>query len=283
MPSLLLRVPLLLYRAAVSWLEHRAPTMGASLAFYTLFSLGPVLLIAVTIAGYVYGPAAAQADLLAEVARVLGPNAALAVEAIVQGAANRQHGLWSTVVALVTGFVGATTVFVELKSSLDLIWDTPPDPGAGLADLLKSRLLSFGLVVGIGFVLLVSMLFSALIDAAQQHYGQFMGLPVSLLAWLGNLVTLAVVTVLFAAIYKLLPQKKIDWRDVWRSALLTALLFLAGKSVIAYYLGRVAVASSYGAVGTLVVLLLWVYYSAQVFLYGAALSREIRAARVPSR
>lgn len=269
----------LLYDAALSWSAHRAATMGAAIAFYTLFSMGPVLVIAIMIAGSIYGEATARAGLLVEVRTLLGAEAAEAVGAVIRSARFEPQAPWQTLLTVAASLFAATTVFTELKSSLDIIWDAPAPPDEGILALLRSRLLSFGIVLGVGFVLLVSLVFSAVIAAVQHRYGDWLSDSVWLLSATGNAVTLVVVTLLFAAIFKLLPERRVDWRDVWRSALLTAGLFMLGKGLIAAYLGTTALASSYGAAGTLVLVLLWTYYSAQVFLYGAALSREMARTR----
>lgn len=270
----------LLYRAAESWNEHRAPSMGAAIAFYTLFSMGPVLVIAIAVAGSFYGKAAAQTELLDQVQSLLGSDAAAAVATVIQHANLSGAAAWQTALAVVIGVFAATTVFAELKSSLDIVWDTPTLPRRqGVWALVRGRLLSFGIVLSLGFILLVSLVLSTFIAAVETRYGHWLGVSLPALDWAGNGLTFVVVALLFAAIFKLLPEQPVAWRDVWRGAALTAVLYMLGKEFIAAYLSTSSLASSYGAAGTLVLILLWIYYSAQVFLYGAELSREMARER----
>ena len=270
-----------LMRVFAAWSEHRASSMAASIAFYTMFSMGPVLVIAIAIAGSFYGHAAAQAGLLRQVQALLGAQAALAVTAVIESAARQtDQAFWHTLLAIGTSIFAATTVFTELKSSLDIIWGMPKSPEKGIWALISSRLLSFGIVLSFGFILLVSLLLSTVMTVVGDHYGQFFGISVWLLNCLSFGISTLVVTLLFAAIFKLLPESRVAWEDVWRGALLTACLYMFGKSLIAMYLGTTALASSYGAAGTLVLILLWVYYSSLVFLFGAELSHEIAQERI---
>ncbi|GAB3247055.1 YihY/virulence factor BrkB family protein [Chitinimonas naiadis] len=278
-PLALHRTVRLLVRAATAWQAHRASTMGASIAFYTLFSMGPVLFIAITIAGYAFGHEVAQSGLLSQVQTLLGHNAAQAVGAIISSTQLPGDTLWRTALAVLTSLFAATTVFSELKNSLDVIWELPPNRRKDWPFLIRSRLLSFGVVLGVGFILLASLLLSAVVAAVEARYGSLLGSSTWLLKLVSNLCTTVVVTALFAAIFKLLPEEKVAWRDVWRGALLTACLYMLGKSLIAVYLGTTALASAYGAAGALVLILLWIYYSAQVFLYGAELSRQMALMR----
>ncbi|WP_158229064.1 YihY/virulence factor BrkB family protein [Chitinimonas sp. BJB300] len=278
-PSWLYRSMRLFAQAAIAWSDHRAATMGAAIAFYTLFSMGPVLVIAIAIAGSFYGDAAAQAGLLSQVQALLGQQVATAVGSVIQGANQPDRATWQTILAVATSLFAATTVFTELKSSLDIIWDVPKSQQEGVVALIRSRVLSFGIVLSVGFILLVSLLLSTIIAAVESRYGQWFGMSVAVLSLVSNIVTTLVVTMLFAAIFKLLPACPVAWKDVWRGALLTACLYMLGKGLIAMYLGTTALASSYGAAGTLVLILLWMYYSAQVFLYGAVLSREMAKQR----
>lgn len=269
----------LLLRAAISWSDHRAATMGAAIAFYTLFSMGPVVVIAIAIAGSFYGHDAAQAGLLSQVQGLFGPQAARSVSAVIQTANQPDRAVWQTTLAIATSLFAATTVFTELKGSLDIIWDSPSPPHMSLWRLVRTRLLSFGIVLSVGFILLVSLLLSTLLAALESRYGHFLGISIWLLSVVNYAVTTLVVSLLFAAIFKFLPEQQVAWRDVWRGALVTACLYMAGKGLIAFYLGTSSVASSYGAAGTMVLILLWMFYSAQVFLYGAELSREMARAR----
>ncbi|UXY15125.1 YihY/virulence factor BrkB family protein [Chitiniphilus purpureus] len=268
----------LLKAAAGCWSAHRASTMGAAIAFYTLFSMGPVLIIAIAIAGYFYGRDAAQLELLSEIQALMGPNAAVAVSAVIDSAQISGQPTWHTLLALGTSIFAATTVFSELKGSLDVIWGTRSQR-QGVLTLLRARLLSFGIVVSAGFVLLASLLVSTALNLMQDRYAAWFGEGLLLMELANLLVTLAVVTLLFASIYKLLPDEPIPWRDVWFSALITAGLYMVGKSLIALYLGTTAVGSSYGAAGALVLVLVWIYYAAQIFLFGAELARQVTILR----
>jgi len=274
------RIFRLLLRAAISWSNHRASTMGAAIAFYTLFSMGPIVAIAIAIAGSFYGHDAAQAGLLSQVQGLLGQQAARAVNAVIQSANQPDRAVWQTTLAIATSLFGATTVFTELKGSLDIIWDTPAPAHMSIWHLVRSRLLSFGIVLSVGFILLVSLLISTLLAALESRYGHFLGVSIWLLSAVSYTVTTLVVCLLFAAIFKFLPEQHVAWQDVWRGALLTACLYMVGKGLIAFYLGTTSVVTSYGAAGTMVLILLWMFYSAQVFLYGAELSREMARARL---
>lgn len=262
----------LLRDAASAWVDDYAPSMGAALAFYTLFSLAPLLLIVISVAGLVFGEQAARGAILGQLSGMLGDQGAAAVESLLVSLNRPQAGIVGTLVGVVTLLVGATTVFGELQDALDRIWRAPKRPVNGLWALLRARLLSLGLVLGIGFLLLVSLVFSAALAALDAWWaGWFVGW--GLLAELLNLgISFALVAAIFAMIYKWMPRQRVAWSDVAVGALITALLFTVGKALIGLYIGRSGVASPFGAAASLVVLLLWVYYSAQVFLLGAELT-----------
>jgi len=262
----------LLRDAASAWVDDYAPSMGAALAFYTLFSLAPLLLIVISVAGLVFGEQAAQGAILGQLSGMLGDQGAAAVESLLVSLNRPQAGIVGTVVGVTTLLVGATTVFGELQDALDRIWRAPKRPVNGLWALLRARLLSLGLVLGIGFLLLVSLVFSAALAALDAWWADwFIGW--GLLAELLNLgISFALVAAIFAMIYKWMPRQRVAWSDVAVGALITALLFTVGKALIGLYIGRSGVASPFGAAASLVVLLLWVYYSAQVFLLGAELT-----------
>lgn len=276
------RAVMLAYRAGKSWVDHRASTMGASIAFYTLFSMGPVLLIALWVVGTFYNHDAARHELLQQVRDVLGAGAAAQVQAVIESVGARQsdstHINWQMVVGIATSVFAATTVFAELKDSLDIIWESPKQKGGTVWSMVRRRVLSFGIVMSLGFVLLTSMIVSAAISALVQHYGDLLGNVSLIVELFNNLVTLLVLALLFGAIFKVLPDRHIPWHVIWQSALLTALFYMIGKGLIATYLGTTALASSYGAAGAVVLILVWVYYSSQVFLYGAELARQIALA-----
>ncbi len=255
---------------ASSWSTDNLSSMSAALAFYTIFSLTPLLLILVTIAGMVFGQNEARNAIDKEFVELIGSNGALAVRAILNGASNPGEGIVSIVIGAITLFIGATTVFAELQQDIDRIWKLPTSRSsrAGLVGLVKIRLLSFALIVSVGFLLIVSLVISAGISALTTLWGEWMVGTEILLQIVNFVVSTAVITLLFAMIFKVLPSTELDWGDVWLGSVVTALLFSIGKFAIGLYIGKSAIASSFGAAGAFVVLILWVYYSAQIFLIG---------------
>lgn len=256
--------------AVTAWSDDFAPSMGAAIAYYTAFSIAPLIVIVLAIAGFVFGQEAAGGYLYGQLADLLGSRGARTVQAMVASASDPAEGLVATVVGALVLVVGATTVFAELQSDLDRIWKAPAAKRVGGAwGLLRSRLLSLGLVVSFGFVMLASLVVSAALAALSGWWGGAFESYRWLLQVVNFAVGLAVITLLFALMYKILPRVSIGWHDVWIGALVTALLFGIGKFVVGLYIGRSSVASSFGAAGSLAVLLVWVYYSAQIFLLGA--------------
>ena len=260
-----------LCRQAVSaWIDDYATSMGAALAYYTLFSIAPLLLIVISIAGLVFGPDAARGEIFAELRGLMGEDGAAAAQALLQSVNEPTKGVLGTVVGLVLLGIGAISVFGELQNALDRIWRAPGRAGSGgLWALVRARLLSFGMVLGIGFLLILSLVASAAVAALGKFAAPLFGDWVVVAELLNLVVSFALVTVTFAMIYKIIPRVRIGWRDVWIGAAVTALLFAIGKSLIGCYLGRSTFASGFGAAGSLVVLLVWMYYSAQIFLLGA--------------
>ncbi len=257
-------------QAVAAWIDDYASSMGAALAYYTLFSIAPLLLIVISLAGLVFGPDAARGEIFAELRGMMGDQGAAAAQALLQSLNKPAQGVFGTALGLVLLGVGAISVFGELQDSLDRIWRAPGRPaGGGLWALVRARLLSFGMVLGIGFLLIVSLVASAAVAALGKFSAPLFGGWVVVAELLNVAVSFALVTVTFALIYKIIPRVKIGWRDVWTGAAVTALLFAIGKSLIGLYLGRSSFASGYGAAGSLVVLLVWMYYSAQIFLLGA--------------
>jgi len=263
------RYYLLFKQAFTEFGEDKAQRLGAALAYYTIFSLAPLLLIAIAIAGMVFGREAAQGQIFGQLHGVLGPQAAQAVQEMVKGAAKPKTGTWATVIGVVTLLFGAAGVFGQLKDAMNTIWNVEPKKKGGIMTMIKDRFLSFAMVFGVGFLLLVSLVLDAAVAAA----GKFVGdrLPGGEALWQGVqlVVSLAVITLLFALIFRFLPDIHPTWRDVWFGAIFTGVLFVLGKFALGLYLGKSAVGSSYGAAGSLVVLLLWVYYSAQILFFGA--------------
>ena len=253
-----------------SWVADNASSMGAALAFYTLFSLAPILVLAIAIAGFVIGHDRAQQLLLSELSGLLGETGAQGVKSVLDATSTQKDGLVATVASLATLAVGATTVFAELRQDLDRIWRCRPKKSSGIFGMLHARFLSFGMVVAIGFLLLVSLV----VSAALSYVGGLLDVSAALMRAIEFLASVAVTTGLFAMVFKVLPSVRIDWRDVWLGSFATAVLFWVGKYLIGLYLGRSAIASSYGAAGTLVMVIVWVYYSAQIFFYGAEFTHE---------
>jgi membrane protein len=260
----------LIKQAFKAWQDDYAPSMGAALSYYTLFSLAPLLLIVIAVAGMVFGQEAAQGEILGQLRGIMGEEGAIAVEGMIEAANKPGKSALATIVGIALLLLGATAVFGELQSALDRIWRTPaPKKESGILHMLRTRLLSFGLVLGLGFLLMVSLVVSAGLSAFGKWYGGWFEGWEILLQVLNFAVSFGIFTVLFAMIYKLMPRAKISWHDVWTGAAVTALLFTVGKVLIGLYLGRSTMASGFGAAGSLVVMLAWVYYSAQIFLLGA--------------
>jgi membrane protein len=260
----------LLRAAAVAWVQDRAPTMGAALAYYTLFSLAPLLLIAISVAGAVFGLDAARGEILQQMQTLLGREGAEAIATMLDQVRRSGQSTLGTVLGLVFLVIGATTVFAELQDSLDHIWrvDTPRRGGT-LWQLLRARLLSFGLVLGIGFLLMVSLAASAALAAWGRWWAPAFGGSLGLLDAANHVLGFGLTTLLFAAIYKGMPRARIGWADVMLGSLITAVLFTLGKALIGWLLTRTGMAAGFGAASAVVGLLVWVYASAQVFLYGA--------------
>jgi membrane protein len=257
-------------RSLESWFKDEAPSMGAAIAFYTLFSITPILLMVIWVAGVFVAPEAVQAHVVAQMKILLGDAGAAAVRTLLVSARYGIGNGWSTAVGIVTLLIGATSVFAELQNSLNRIWRTPiVADNRGVWRAVRTRLLSFGLVLGVGFLLLVSLIVSAALEGVGTWLGGVVADWHDLVLGLDIALGFGVATVLFAMIYKYVPREQITWGDVWVGAIVTASLFTVGKLVIVVYLGRVAFSSAYGAAGSFLVLLLWVYYSAQIFLLGA--------------
>jgi membrane protein len=248
--------------------EDKAPRLGAALAYYTIFSVGPLLLIAISMAGIFLGQQAAQGQVSEELSKVFGSQMADAVETMVVAAAEPRSGVIATIVGVVMLLFGASGVFAQLKDALNTIWNVERKKTTGIRGFVKDRFLSMAMVLGIGFLLLVTLLLDALISATGHYLEAFVG-GEALMHAIQLTISFGVAVVLFAAIFRILPDLDIAWRDVWLGAVFTALLFVAGKFALGLYLGKAAVGSSYGAAGSLVVLLIWVYWSAQILFLGA--------------
>lgn len=257
-----------------SWLDHRDSSRGAALAFYTLFSMTPILILSIAIAGYFFGAEAAQGQIISQIQSLVGRNGAEAIQALIAAARDPESGLWATTVALVLLVVGATSVFAELKSTLDDLWGSEEPTASGLSLLLKTRLLSLSLVLVLAFLLLISLVVSAMLTILENYVGGMWRNIGPILGFVSMAFSFLVISVLFAMIYKLLPDVPLSWHDVLIGALFTAALFTLGKYFIGMYLGNSAVASGFGAAGSIVAVMLWIYYSAQIFFFGAEFTRQ---------
>ena len=252
-----------------SWSADYASSMGAALAYYTMFSIAPLLLIVISVAGLFFGEEAARGEILDQLEGLMGVDGARAVQSLLASVNHPQAGILATLFGLGALVVGATTVIGELQNSLDRIWRAPQrDNHAGVFKWFHSRLMSLGMIMGIGFLLMVSLLASALLAGVQRWFGRYVDLGAAASA-VDFTLSFAFITVAFAMIYKLMPRVRVEWRDVWIGATVTSLLFTVGKTLIGLYIGKSALASGFGAAGSLAVLLAWVYYSAQIFLFGA--------------
>jgi membrane protein len=258
----------LVKETASSWSADYCPSMGAAISYYTLFSIAPLLLIVIAVAGFVFGAEAARGEIFGQLRGLLGSDGAKAVEDLLQAANRPGAGLVSAITGLVVLLLGATTVFNELQNALDRIWRAPArTKSSGIWNLLRTRLLSFGMVLGVAFLLMVSLVVSAALAALGKWWT-----PAgweAVMHVLDIVISFGLVTVMFALIYRYIPRAHVAWHDVWTGAAVTSLLFAIGKFAIGLYLGKSSVASSFGAAGSLVVLMVWVYYSAQIFLFGA--------------
>jgi len=261
----------LIKAAAVNWVRDYAQSMGAALAFYTMFSIAPLLLIVSSVAGLVFGEGTARAEILYQLQGILGTTGALEVQGLLENARKPTGSLLAVVVGTVFLIIGSTAVFAELQDALDRIWRAPSatDGRFSLWRLVRTRLLSFGIVLGIGFLLMVSLMFGAALEVLSRWWNPRFDGWVTVAHTFNVILGVVLSTAVFAMIYKLMPRVVIDWRDVWIGAVVNSLLFIAGKFLIGMYLGRSGVSARFGPAGSLLVVLLWVYYSAQVFLFGA--------------
>jgi membrane protein len=265
--------PVALVKQTISgFIEDGALTLGAAIAYYTIFSIAPILIIVIAIAGLVFGQDAAEGAIVVQLSGLMGHESAEALQNMITSASNRQSGIIATLVGVGTLLIGATGVFGEIQSSLNAIWKAEPSTST-VSRLVRARIASLGLILTLGFLLMVSLVVSAALSALDTYLtGIFSGIHL-LFQVLNFVLSFGLISVLFAAIYKFLPDKQIMWRDVGMGAITTALLFTIGKTLIGLYIGSSKVASSYGAAGALIVILLWIYYSAQIFLLGAEFTK----------
>lgn len=250
--------------------NDKVPKLAAALSYYTVFSVAPLLVIAIAVAGAIFGADAAQGRIVQEMKSLIGYDGAQMLQTAIRKTNQTGGGLIATVISVVTLGIAATAAFIELQDSLDIIWKVKPKPGGNfLKGFIRTRLISFALVVAMGFLLLVSLLVSAGLSALEDYLGSITAVPPVVLELANIVISLGVVYVLFVLLFKVLPDVEISWRDVWIGALVTTILFVAGKFLIGLYLGRGSVGSTYGAAGSLAILLVWVYYSAQILFLGA--------------
>ena len=251
------------------WNEHEAPRLGAALAFYTILSLAPLIILVIAIIGLIFGDSKAKHELVGQAYGIMGRQGADAVKSLIEQAQRPVSGAFASIIGIVTLLFGASGVFSELRSALNEMWNVKPKSEGGVWETIKQRFFSFGMVLAVGFLLLVSLLITAALAALGKFFGEVMPVPEYVLGMINFLISMAGTAVLFALIFRYLPDTKIDWKDIWIGATVTAMLFTIGKFLIGLYLGKAAVGSAYGAAGSLVVVIVWVYYSAMIFLFGA--------------
>ncbi len=265
--------PGLLKETFQAWSDDKAPKMGAALSYYTVFSLAPLLMVVIAIAGLVFGRDAARGRIVGQLSGLLGREAAQLVETMIARASEPTAGIVAAAIGLSTLLLGATGVLMELHDDLNIVWKVTIKPGRGIKGMLRDRLLSFGVVLAFGFLLLVSLVLSAGLAAMGDRLRHLIPGWLVVAYLLNYGVSLVVVAALMATLFVLLPDVKIAWRDVWVGSLITSILFHLGKLLIGLYLGKAGVASPFGAAGSLALLLVWIYYTSQVFLFGAELTR----------
>jgi membrane protein len=269
-----------LFRTALAgWWTDRAMSLGAAIAFFTVFSLAPMLLVAIGVAGLAFGPEAAQGAVVQELGGLIGGQTGEALEQMIASAGQFEAGVIGIAVGITTFLFLATGAIIELQDDLNIIWKVTPPANYGVAEFIRTRILSLTLIVGFGFLLMVSLL----LDAGLTRLGAYLEAGFSgasvILRTLNSAVAFAIATLLFAMIFKILPAVELTWRDVWMGATVTAILFTAGKFAIGYYIGKSGVASAYGAAGSIVTILLWIYYSSLILLFGAEFTKAYAETR----
>lgn len=253
----------------LAWNAHDAPRLGAALAFYTILSLAPLVILTVAVVAIVFGHSTAQDQILEQVRELIGPQGAETVRMTIEHARQPSSGIFASAVGILTLFFGASAVFLELRSALNTIWEVKQIDDMSVLGIIKQRFFSFGLVLAIGFLLLVSLIINAALVAIATFFNDLLPMPEFALSTMNFLFSFVAIAILFALIFRYVPDKRIEWREVWLGALATAFLFTVGKSLIGLYLGKASVGSAYGAAGSLMVVIVWVYYSSQIFFFGA--------------
>ena len=255
------------------WSNHQAPRLGASVAFYTLLSLAPLLILTAAVIALVFSKETVHNQLVDQARQMMGSRGADIVNSLLANAQRPSSGIFASLIAFLTLLFGASGVFIELRAALNTIWEAKPKTDAGWKGMLKNRLFSFGMVLSIGFLLLVSLVLSAALAFLGKFFGQLVPIPPIVLEAANFVLSFAVITGLFALMFKFVPAVRVSWRDVRIGAIGTALLFTVGKSLLGLYLGKASVGSAYGAAGSLVAVIVWIYYSAQIFFFGAEFTR----------
>jgi membrane protein len=258
-----------------NWNDHEVPRLGAALAFYTILSLAPLVILVLAVVALIFGDSGAQSQILGQVQEMIGRDGAAAVKTMIENGQKPASGIIASLLGIGTLVFGASGVFVELRSALNKIWDVKLATEGSLADLVKQRFSSFAMVFAIGFLLLVSLLLSAALVALGKFWGGLLPLPAAIVTTINILVSFGAITILFALIFKYVPEAKIAWSEVWAGSAATAFLFTVGKFLIGIYLGKAAVGSAYGAAGSLIVVIVWVYYSSMIFFFGAELTHVL--------
>ena len=251
------------------WSEHQAPRLGASVAFYSVLSFAPLLVLTTAVIALIFGKSSAQGALVNEARQWIGDRGAETVQSLLKSAQKPASGIVSSIIAFITLLFGASGVFTELQEALNTIWEAPAQTASGFMGMVKQRVFSFGMVLSVGFLLLVSLVLSAGLAFVGHSFGQLVPLPPAVLQTINFLVSFAVISVLFALMFKYVPNTKVAWRNALAGAVGTALLFTIGKLLLGLYLGKASVGSTYGAAGSLVAVIVWIYYSAQIFFFGA--------------
>lgn len=266
-------------QTVLNWLDHDGPRLGASLSLYTLLSLAPLVILSIALASLAFGHRAAETAVIDEVRSVMGADGARTIRTVIEHGSRPGAGSTASAIGLIIMLIGASSVFGELQSALNRIWDADAALNSGFLSLIKSRLVSFALVLGFGFLLLATLLFSAALASFGQFFTAHLSLPPVLLAIINALISFGGIFALLGLIFRYVPDVPLRWKDVWQGALATAALFTAGKATLGLYLGMAAVGSAYGAAGSLVVVIIWVYYFAMIFYFGAEFTRVRAGAR----
>jgi membrane protein len=265
-----------------AWNRHEAPRLGAALAFYTILSLSPLIILVVALAGLIFSRSTAQAHILSQVQGMIGPVGGRAVESMLASSQKPAAGILGSIVGLLSLLFGASGVFAELRSALNLIWEVKPEEQtSGIAGLLRERFFSFGMVLSIGFLLLVSLVVSTTLAALGKFFGGLLPIPSPVLTVFNFLISYIGVAVLFGLIFRFVPETKVRWQNIWLGALVTAIFFTIGKTLIGLYLGKSSLGSTYGAAGSVIVIIVWVYYSAQIFFFGAEFTHAYAERQLP--